>query len=85
MPSAHAQSTPNFQIFGPSVQRQANAVLSLMSYSVVPDLASSSLSINNAQTDNPGIIMSQLGGGFTMSKTFPLYLEGSIAYSRYDP
>jgi hypothetical protein len=81
MPAAHAQA----QIFGPGVQRQANAVLSLMSYSVVPDLASSSLSIKSAQTDNPGIVMSQLGGGFTMSKTFPLYLEGSIAYSRYDP
>jgi len=41
-PAAHAQSSPpNFQIFGPSVQRQANAVLALMSYSVVPDLASS--------------------------------------------
>jgi len=85
-PAAHAQtSPPNFQIFGPSVQRQANAVLALMSYSVVPDLASSSLSIKNAQTENPGIVMSQLGGGFTMSKTFPLYMEGSIAYSRYDP
>jgi len=85
LPAAHAQTPPNFQIFGPSVQRQANAVLALMSYSVVPDLASSSLSIKNAQTENPGLVMSQLGGGFTMSKTFPLYMEGSIAYSRYDP
>jgi hypothetical protein len=29
--------------------------------------------------------MSQLAGGFTISKTTPVYLEGGIAYSRYDP
>ncbi|MGO4306720.1 hypothetical protein [Cupriavidus sp. RAF12] len=80
-----AGAQAGFQLIGPGVQKQANGVLALMGYSVVPDLASSSLSINNAATSNPGIVMSQLGGGFTMSKTFPLYLEGSIAYSRYDP
>jgi len=85
-PCAHAQQTPNFNVvFGPAVQRSANAVLTLMSFSVVPDLASSSLSITDAQTANPGIVMSQLGGGFTLSKSVPIYLEGSIAYSRYDP
>ncbi|WP_341868076.1 hypothetical protein [Cupriavidus lacunae] len=36
-------------------------MLSLMSDSVVPDLASSSLSIKSAQTENAGIVMSQLG------------------------
>ena len=29
--------------------------------------------------------MAQLGGGFTVSKSFPLYLEGNVAFSRYDP
>jgi hypothetical protein len=29
--------------------------------------------------------MTQLGGGFTWSKSTPLYLEGNAAYSRYDP
>lgn len=77
----HAQ----FNVVGANVQKQANGVLSLMAYSVVPDLASSSLSINNTSSGNPGIVMSQLGGGFTMSRSFPLYMEGSIAYSRYDP
>ncbi|GJG95126.1 hypothetical protein [Cupriavidus pauculus] len=78
---AHAQ----FSVVGANVQKQANGVLALMAYSVVPDLTSSSLSINNAASGNPGIKMSQLGGGFTLSKSFPLYVEGSIAYSRYDP
>ncbi|WP_240745907.1 hypothetical protein [Cupriavidus oxalaticus] len=84
--TAHGQTAGNgLQLVGANVQRHANAVLSLMAYSVVPDLTSSSLSINNASTDDPGVVMSQLGGGFTISKSFPLYLEGAIAYSRYDP
>ena len=29
--------------------------------------------------------MSSSGGGFTLSRDFPLYLEGTAAYSRYDP
>ena len=29
--------------------------------------------------------MVSLGGGFTISKDLPLYLEGTAAYSRYDP
>lgn len=67
------------------VQKIANGVLSLMSYSAVPDLASSSLSIDNAESGNPSLMMTQLGGGATMSKSVPVYLEGSAAYSRYDP
>lgn len=83
---AHAQPAQDLRVaFGPGVQRQANAVLTLMSFSVVPDLASSSLSITDSQTANPGMVMSQLGGGFTLSKSVPVYMEGSIAYSRYDP
>jgi hypothetical protein len=70
---------------GANVQKQANAVLTLMSFAVVPDLASSSLSISNTSTDNPALTLWQLGGGFTLSQSFPLYLEGSIAYNRYDP
>jgi hypothetical protein len=56
-----------------------------MSFAVVPDLAASSLSISNPGTDNPDLSLWQLGGGFTLSQSFPLYLEGSIAYNRYDP
>jgi hypothetical protein len=29
--------------------------------------------------------MVQAGGGFTVSRSFPLYLEGNAAFSRYDP
>lgn len=68
-----------------SIQEQANSVLAIMSYTTVPDVTTSSLSINNGATGNPGFGQTQLGGGFTISKKFPLYLEGTLALSRYDP
>lgn len=70
---------------GDDVEERVNGVLSLMAYSMTPDLASSSLQIKDNSTSNPSINMTQLGGGATMSKSFPLYLEGAAAYSRYDP
>ncbi|MGE5838357.1 MAG: hypothetical protein ACM34H_00375, partial [Deltaproteobacteria bacterium] len=63
----------------------ANGVLTLMGYSLTPDVTTGSLSFNNAATGTPGLSMSSLGGGFTLSRDFPLYLEGTAAYSRYDP
>ena len=74
-----------FHLLENRVRDRANGILALMAYSVVPDLTSSNLSIKNAQTENPSVFMTQLGGGDTMSKSFPIYLEGAIAYSRYDP
>lgn len=72
-------------IYGGDVRHYANAVLSIMTYTTVPDVTTSSLSINNGTTGNPGFGQTQLGGGFTLSRKFPLYLEGTVAYSRYDP
>lgn len=70
---------------GTDVRNHANSVLAIMSYTTVPDVTTSSLSINNGSTGNPGFWQTQLGGGFTLSRSFPLYLEGTLAYSRYDP
>jgi hypothetical protein len=67
------------------LQRLANAVLGVMSYTVAPDVTTSSLAISNDAIGNPGLTMSQFGGGFTWSKALPLYLEGNAAYSRFDP
>ncbi|UCH19332.1 MAG: autotransporter domain-containing protein [Burkholderiales bacterium] len=67
------------------LQRLANGVLGVMSYTVAPDVTTSSISVENAATGNPGLTMTQFGGGFTWSKGTPLYLEGNAAYSRYDP
>ncbi|SAL14279.1 hypothetical protein AWB71_00492 [Caballeronia peredens] len=83
--SAGAQGAPDRAFVGANVKRYADAVLAIMSYTAVPDVTTSSLSINNGTTGNPGFGQTQLGGGFTLSRTFPLYLEGTVAYSRYDP
>ena len=67
------------------LQRLADGILGLMSYTVAPDVTTSSLAIDSAATANPSLTMTQLGGGFTWSKALPLYLEGNAAWSRYDP
>jgi hypothetical protein len=68
-----------------NIRDSANAILGVMAYAVTPDVTTSSLSVRHAETDNPSINMSQLGGGATMSKEVPIYLEGTLSYSRYDP
>ncbi|WP_096031522.1 hypothetical protein [Caballeronia hypogeia] len=83
--NAYAQTAPDRTVVGANVKNYANAVLAIMSYTAVPDVTTSSLSINNGTSGNPGFGQTQLGGGFTLSKSFPLYLEGTVAYSRYDP
>ncbi|WP_235850718.1 hypothetical protein [Paraburkholderia piptadeniae] len=86
---SHAQGTPDQlssrTVIGGNVKQHADAVLAIMTYSTVPDVTTSSLSINSGATGNPGFGQTQLGGGFTISKSFPLYMEGTLAYSRYDP
>jgi len=72
-------------IIGANAQKMANGVLMLMGYSLTPDVTTGSLSFSNAESGNPGFSMTSLGGGATISKGFPLYLEGTAAYSRYDP
>lgn len=90
MPGAsHAQAGPgqlsSNTVIGGNVKRHADAVLAVMSYTTVPDVTTSNLSVNNGATGNPGFGQTQLGGGFTLSRSFPLYMEGTLAYSRYDP
>jgi hypothetical protein len=72
-------------VVGGNVKQHADAVLAIMTYTTVPDVTTSNLSVNNGATGNPGFGQTQFGGGFTISKSFPLYLEGTLAYSRYDP
>jgi hypothetical protein len=85
----HAQVAPgqlsSNTVIGGNVKQHADAVLAIMSYTTVPDVTTSNLSVNNGLTGNPGFGQTQFGGGFTLSRTFPLYLEGTLAYSRYDP
>lgn len=70
------------------LQKRANGVLALMSFSIVPDITTSSLSIGSGGAGVEGssdFFMTQLGGGDTLSDSVPIYLEGVLAASRYDP
>ena len=82
---ATAQEEPPFQLIGGNVQKQANAALTLMAFSVVPDLAGSSLQIKHGSTDNPGIQATQFGGSAFFGDRFVGFVEGSLGLSRYDP
>ena len=79
--AAHAQ----LRITDIDLKKQANGVLALMGYMLTPDVTTGSLSISNADSGNPGFRTTSIGGGFTISRERPLYLEGTAAYARYDP
>ncbi|XEI31993.1 autotransporter domain-containing protein [Aeromonas veronii] len=66
-------------------QERANAVLSLMTFTVVPDITASNLDIGSGTNQSAALNMTQIGGGATMSEAVPIYLEGAIGFSRYAP
>lgn len=70
---------------GNRLKQRADAVLSLMSYTVVPDVTASDLNIGSGSNEKNALTITQFGGGATLSESFPLYLEGTMGYSRYDP
>jgi hypothetical protein len=82
---SRANDTWDIQLSEQELKRIADGTLTLMAFSVLPDISTSSLSINKGAADDPGIWQSTFGGGFTVGKDYPLYLEGSFGYSRYDP
>ena len=79
---AHAQQ---FRAADADLKKQANGVLALMGYTLTPDVTTGSIAIQDAGTGNPSFSETSLGVGFTISRDFPLYLEGTAGYSRYDP
>lgn len=72
-------------LIGGDLQKRANGVLAMMGYMLTPDVTTGNLGISNAATGNPDFGMSTMGGGFTLRKEYPLYLEGTLGYARYDP
>ena len=66
------------------LQRRANAILTLMGFAVTPDVTTGSLSLTDQTAGNPYFRQTSLSGGGTL-KALPLYLEGTLAYGRYDP
>jgi len=83
--SAPASAQQGFSLSGANVKRRANDALALMAFTVVPDLTSSFLSINSSGGKDNDLMMTQFAGGATISRSTPIYLEGGVAYMRYDP
>ncbi len=74
-----------------SLRPRPGGVLALMGYNVTPDGSSNAITVNRASS-NPGgreaapaLTLGQFGFGFTVSNSFPLFLESYVGYARYDP
>jgi hypothetical protein len=66
------------------LQKRANAILTLMGFAVTPDVTTGSLSLTDQTAGNPYFRQASLSGGGALDGR-PLYLEGTLAYGRYDP
>jgi hypothetical protein len=83
--AASPATSQDFTLAGTDLQKRVNGALAMMQYCLTPEVTTSSLSINAGEAGVNGLSLVQLGGGFTWSKSFPLYMEGNAAFSRYDP
>src|SRR3954466_1812833 len=73
------------QVSDAALQKRANAILTLMGFSLVPDVTTGALSISDQSAGNPYFRQTSIAGGGRPKKDVPLYLEGTLAYGRYDP
>jgi hypothetical protein len=80
-----APSSPAQELSDAALQKRANAILTLMGFSLTPDVTTGALSISDQSTGNPYFRQTSIAGGGRVSTELPLYLEGTLAYGRYDP
>ena len=73
------------ELLAANLKKRADAIVGLMSFMLTPDVTTGSIALSDEPTGNPDIALTTLGGGFTMSRDLPLYFEGTLGYSRYDP
>jgi len=69
------------------LEAQSRLALGVQALTVVPDGTASDIQLSKGagSTERTGLLLGQLGTGFTVSEGFPLYLEGFLGYARYDP
>jgi hypothetical protein len=75
------------------LRARPGGVLGLMGYSMIPDGSANAVQVNRATLSgggpdgepDPTLTFSQFGFGFTVSESFPLFLEIYGGYARYDP
>jgi hypothetical protein len=70
---------------GFNVEARARGALSILGVTTIPNEAASTLSLNSQNKEGYEFQSGQFGGAFTVSRDFPLYLEGYAGYARYDP
>lgn len=72
-----------------NLQIRRGGVLGLFGYNVTPDGSTNALSITRGTTISgagaTALTLSQFGFGFTVSESFPLFLESYLGTARYDP
>src|SRR3954463_13370030 len=73
------------QVNDANLEKRADAILTLMGFSLVPDVTTGALSISDQSAGNPYFRQTSIAGGGRPKKDVPLYLEGTLAYGRYDP
>ena len=78
-------SSPAQGVSDADLQKRANAILTLMGFSLVPDVTTGALSLSDQGAGNPYFRQTSIAGGGNPRKDLPLYLEGTLAYGRYDP
>ena len=83
--SIYAQSGQFSAAANNFLKKRTDAFMTITGYSLTPDVTTGSLSITDKGGDNPNLQMISLGGGDRISANFPLYLEGTIAFNRYNP
>ena len=66
------------------LKKRADALMTITGYSLTPDVTTGNLKITNGD-GKADLQMTSLGGGDRISENFPLYLEGTIAFNRYNP
>ena len=77
--------SPAQEVSDAELQKRADAILALMGFSLVPDVTTGALSISDQSAGNPYFRQTSIAGGGRPKKDVPLYLEGTLAYGRYDP
>lgn len=67
------------------LKKRADALMTITGYSLTPDVTTGNLNINSGGGSRSDLQMLSLGGGDRVSANFPLYLEGTMAFNRYNP
>jgi len=83
LPAAAQNGQRVLEILDANVSAQATGALGMLGVTFVPSETASTLAYDLGE--GQAFVAAQLGGMFTVSDAFPLYLEGFLGYTRYDP